>query len=319
MPIKTLLINALILLLFPAMATAFQGYVQIVPGGGSIAWGDGELSVNMPLALPGETAEVVNPALAVRKAATSARKHLLDMVHEVRIDSRRTVSSYLAEDAQLASRVRGVIQNSPFSRPGMFDEEGEVTVSERLRDKLAELVLPTTIPFQSGIPPRLASAMEQSPFSQNSAPQEAGAGAAGYTGVIIDARGLGVTPALTPVVFGQDGVGAYGAFLVSRASAIRHGVAAYADTADAEALVERVGGRPLSVRALSAYGPWRTDVVVSAPMARLVRGVMERGQAAELCRLVIVVDPPVVEEESMGEEGIEPEAAATDAPTTMEQ
>lgn len=72
-----------------------------------------------------------------------------------------------------------------------------------------------------------------------------GSSALSYTGVIFDARGLKVTPALAPVVYGQDGQGAYGVFLVSRANAVDKGVVGYATTAD-----------PAALRGASVPGPW---------------------------------------------------------------
>lgn len=150
--IRKILMAFLALAFVSANASAFQGYVQPVGEGGSIAWGNGEMSVVRILEKPGPDQPALTP-LSVRKAASGARKQLLDMVLAVRIDSKRTVSAFLSEDAQLASRVRGVIQNSPLVRPAVFDDGGEVRVSETLRGKLAELILPTTIQFQSGIPP----------------------------------------------------------------------------------------------------------------------------------------------------------------------
>ena len=291
-----------------ATASAFQGYVQPVGEGGSIAWGNGEMLVVRILEKPGADQPPLTP-LSVRKAASGARKQLLDMVLAVRIDSKRTVSAFLSEDALLAGRVRGVIQNSPLVRPAVFEEGGEVLVSETLRGKLAELILPTTIQFQSGIPPRLSTSMEQSLSFEDRTPEHVGSSAVGYTGVIFDARGLKVTPALAPVIYGQDGQGAYGAFLVSRANAVDKGVIGYATTADPSALKERVGSRPLVVKALSAYGSWRTDLIITTPMARLVRAVMGAGDAVNNCRAVIVLDPIKAE---IPETGDKPEGGNPD-------
>ncbi|MDC0336554.1 hypothetical protein OAN24_06655, partial [Pseudodesulfovibrio sp.] len=195
-----------ILLIFPASAWSFQGYVQPVGEGGTIAWGSGEVSVVRVLDSADGSAQLT--PLSVRKAASSARKQMLDMILSVRINAKRTVSAYLSEDSELAARVRGVVQNSPMERPTLFEEGGEVRVSEKFRGKLAELVLPTTIQFQSGIPPKLSTSMEQNLSYTNGVPEPVGGRTSSYTGVIIDARGLKVTPALTPVIYGQDGVGA---------------------------------------------------------------------------------------------------------------
>ena len=289
----------LLLLVFPATAFSFQGFVQSFEEGGSIAWGNGEISVVRVLEKPEDTSNEKLTPFDVRRITTQARKQMLDMVLSVRIDSKRTVSAFLSGDDELSAGVRGLIHNSPFKRPAMFDEGGEIRVSESFRGKLSELVLPTTIQFQSGIPPRLSTSMEQSLSFANKAPEAVGSSASGYTGLIVDARGLKVTPALVPVVYGQDGLGAYGSFLVSRANAINNGIVAYASTNDPAALRERVGSRPLVVKALSAYGSWRTDIVISSPMARLVRAIMRPGDIVDKCRVVIVIDAPRIPEEDI--------------------
>lgn len=279
------------LLTFPVNSLAFQGYVQSFGEDGTISWGSGDIVVVRDLtSVENGTSENLTP-LAVRKATSQARKQMLDMVMGIRIDSKRTISAYLAGDDELAARVRGVVHNSPFQRPAMFDGTGEVRVSESLRGKLSELVFPTTIQFQSGIPPRLSTSMEQS-MSFNDKPEQVGGAAGTYTGVIIDARGLKVTPSLAPVVYGQDGLGAYGPFVVSRDNAIAHGVAAYATTSDPGALSSRVGSRPLTVKALNAYGSWRTDLIITTSMSKLIRAVMRPGDIVDRCRVVIVIDAP---------------------------
>lgn len=302
-------LTAAMLFAFPAVGMAFQGYVQPIGENGSIAWGNGEVSVVRPMFSTESTEIVKEPKeikldpLAVRRAVSNARKQMLDMIMSVRIDGKRTVSAYLSESDELAARVRGVVQNSPLDRPMEIGPESTIRVSEAFRGKLAELVLPTTIQFQSGIPPKLSTSMEQN-FGFEGMPEEAGSGVSGYTGVIVDARGIAVTPALTPIIYGQDGLGAYGTFLVSRDNAINKGVVAYAITANPAELKERVGSNPLVVKALNAYGSWRTDLVISSSMASLVRATMRSPEAVNNCRVVIVVDAPEVPEDMMqGEEG----------------
>lgn len=288
MSLRITLLSLVMLMAFPGWALAFQGYTQTFRNGGTLAWGNGSIVVARPLAVPEGEESVISP-LAVRKAATGARKQMLDIIKVTRIDSKRTVSAYLAQVPDLAARVRGMVQNSPMTRPSAYAEEAEVRVTEQFRGKLAELVLPTTIPFQSGIPPRLSASMEQTLDFNGSEPEVTGEDAVAYTGVIIDARGMKVTPCLTPNIYGQDGLGAYGAFLVSRANAVRKGVVAYANSVDPAALRSRVGSNPLIVKALNAYGSWRTDLIVSTPMANLVRATMKSPKAAANCRVVIVL------------------------------
>lgn len=278
-------------LMISSPVLAFQGIVQSFGEGRTITWGNGEVVVVKPVEKATDAEGEPPSPLAVRKAASQARKLLLDMVMSVRIDGRRTVSAHLSGDDELASQVRGLIHNSLFEGPDMFAEAPTVKVSEALRGKLAELILPKTVQFQSGIPPRLSTATGPA-FMSGDDLEAAGNGAGGYTGVIIDARGLKVTPALIPVIYGEDGLGAYGAFQVSRNDAIAKGVAAYATTAAPQALRNRVGNLPLTVKAVRAYGSWRTDLIISTQEAKLVRAVMQESESAAKCGVVIVIDAP---------------------------
>ncbi|WP_316900844.1 hypothetical protein [Pseudodesulfovibrio indicus] len=302
MPFRKLIPIILLFMIFPFQAQAFEGLVQTTGEGGSIAWGNGEVSVvrSVEGAAADESDQALSP-MAVRKAATQARKELLDLVLSVRIDGHQTVGAFLSGDSDLAAQVRGLIQNSLFQGPGLYEEQGKVRVSERFRGPLAELVLPVTIQFQSGIPPKLSTATSQNVDMPDNAPEQVGGGNRGYTGVVVDARGLKITPALAPIIYGQDGYGAYGTFQVSRTNAAEKGVAVYAVDDDPKVLQERVGTRPLSVRALSAYGSWRTDMVISAADARLVRAIVKSGSIADGCRVVILVDRPEQPEQPKGE------------------
>ena len=293
MPLRIFVSIILSFLLFSPPAQAFEGLVQTFGTGGSIAWGSGELAVVRGIegAAVDESDAALSP-LAVRKAVVGARKQLLDMVLSVRIDAHQTVGAFLSGDSDLSAQVRGLIQNSLYRGPGLFEEAGTVRVSEKLRGQLAELVLPNTIQFQSTIPPRLSTAMGQGVDVPDNAPEEVGSGTRGYTGVVIDARGIKLTPALAPVVYGQDGFGAYGYFQVGRNDVVEKGMVAYAVSDNPKVLAERVGNRPLVVRGLSAYGSWRTDVVIAASDARLVRAVVKTGSIADGCRVVILLDRP---------------------------
>nr|WP_321257074.1 hypothetical protein [uncultured Pseudodesulfovibrio sp.] len=273
------------LFVFSPVAHAFQGHVQPFGKEGAIAWGNGELSVVQSVEKGSDEATPYTP-LAVRKAVSMARRLLLDMVLTTRISAKQTVSSALADNRVLSSQVRGLVHNSLFQGPSQMDAEGTVQVSERFRGKLAELILPTTIQFQSGIPPKLSTYMEQDVTEL----EAVGSAVIGYSGVIIDARGMKITPALAPVIYGAEGLGAYGSFLVSRANAVKKGVVAYANTSDIAVLKERVGNNPLRVKAVSAYGSWRTDIVIETSMARLVRAIMKSGNIVANCAVVIVVD-----------------------------
>lgn len=96
-----------------------------------------------------------------------------------------------------------------------------------------------------------------------------------YTGLIVDARGLGLRPAMAPkirnaneeIVFGYVKAGALGEDL--RQYVLEKGIVAYARYGDPLAET-RAGNSPLIVRALGVYGRFKGDVILSQEDAERV-------------------------------------------------
>lgn len=293
MDIRKICVTALLVVLFGAMsAQAFRGYVA-QHGDASVQWGNGEAVATVAVQPVGDVLDPVQArSLAVRAAVVSARRQLLEAVESIRIDAGQTVGYHMAEDLDAAENVRMLLQNSRLSLPLANPEDkpdmmGSVTASISLHGQLAEHMLPSTIQFLSGIPPKLAGASqpvdeEQDPMALGMTP------GAGYSGVVIDARGLDIEPALCPVVFDANGLGVYGSFMVSRTLAVSQGVAAYSRTDEWVVVRSRVGESPLVVKAVSKARP--TDPVISANDARLARAVLSRPGIGDKGRVVIVLD-----------------------------
>jgi hypothetical protein len=286
---------------------AAAGFVQTFESG-QIDWGSGEIA-----------ARAIEPAgadaLAARRLLVQLRKGLLDMLGSVRIDAGASVAVLLAANELLAANVRGFVQNSPFSRIPAEPGPAGAASAIGLRGALSEMLIPAGVPFQSGIPPRSALIVAKNPaqalgvkeslfaetrtgFAAPLAPAaptvpahpappplaEVGA----YTGIVIDARGLSPTPALLPMIYDDKGLGVYGAFAVSRASAVNLGLVAYAQAPDDPLVRERAGTRPLRIRAVGLTVRNGTDPILSSEDARAARGVLKSREVIENCRVVIL-------------------------------
>lgn len=293
MIVRKSLLTLFLLLVCTQMAFAFRGHVQSHEGA-SVHWGNGEVVSSVTVKPVGDVLDPVRrKSLAVREAAVTARKQMLDVIEQVRIDSNQTVGYRLAEDLEASEEVRMLLQNSPLTLPlpseeGTVESMGEVSASISMRGAMAELLLPTTIPFLSGIPPKLDKA-EQAPPEDMVDPMGLGVRpGSGYSGVIIDARGLDITPALCPVVYDGSGVGVYGPFVVSRSVAVNSGVAAYSNSDEWVVVRSRVGETPLVVQATGKATA--TDPVISASDAALARAVLGKKGIGDQARVVIVLD-----------------------------
>jgi len=283
----------------PDAGFTFQGYVQKNEKI-AIYWGDGKISAQQDIAINPESFDApYRSARALRKAAVRARKDLLDALLNVRIDDATTVATFLHDHDAEAAQVRQLIHDSMLTRPDFVDGKGVLTVYEFLRGKLAEAILPTTIPFESGIAPRLKLSVDSLGAMNSAEPTDVLAGSGTYTGLVVDASALaGAAPALAPIIYGRDGQGVYGPFAVSRASAVQYGVAAYSKAADSVELQQRVGNRPLVVQALGTSGSGRTNFIISGSDAFLARTLLKDDTVRKRCAVVIVLGPPKPERPS---------------------
>jgi hypothetical protein len=84
-----------------------------------------------------------------------------------------------------------------------------------------------------------------------------------YTGLIIDAIGMGANPAMLPKIMAENGRVIFGTGKIDRNYVIKYGLMGYQrDLTNAKRL-DRVGGNPLVVSPVSISGKNRADFVVS--------------------------------------------------------
>src|SRR5512141_39645 len=158
---------------------------QAVGSSGKVDWTTGVLTavgIGAPPAQPANAAQA--RAMAERAAQVVAYRNLLEAVKGVRVDSTTTVENFIVTSDVIRTEVSGIIQGAMImDKKYMSDGSVEVTVGMRLTGALADALLPKTLPTPpTGLAGTLAPA----------APGQM------YTGLIVDARGLGVKPAMAP-------------------------------------------------------------------------------------------------------------------------
>jgi hypothetical protein len=130
----------------------------------------------------------------------------------------------------------------------MSDGSVEVTVGMKLTGALADALLPKTLPTP---PTGLAGALPPGTPGQL------------YTGLIVDARGLGVKPAMAPKILNEDGKEVYGSAWINRDYAVREGMVGYLKDPVQAQMNPRVADKPLMVKALKVAGDARVDMVIN--------------------------------------------------------
>ncbi len=251
----------------------------IEPSGssGKVDWTTGVITavgIGAPPAQPANAAQA--RAMAERAAQVVAYRNLLEAVKGVRVDSTTTVENFMVTSDVIRTEVSGIIQGATvMDKKYMSDGSVEVTVGMKLTGALADALLPkgpTSPPAAPGVP--------------GSAP------AAGqlYTGLVVDARGLGIRPAMAPRILNEDGKEVYGSAWISRDYAVREGMVGYLKEPAAAQTNPRVADKPLMVKAIKTSGDARVDAVISNADAAALQSASQNLSMLEKCRVIILVD-----------------------------
>jgi len=230
-------------------------------------------------------------ALAVQAGAVLARQELLAIARGMAIDSRTTVQAAMVANSVTEARVSGVIRGAQVVQTrDLGGGAVEVTVAVPATGEFADLLLPR--PPQA-VPP--AAIVTPGPAPAPAVPTPAPAPrptavASVFTGLVIDARGLSVKPAMAPKVLSEGGQEVYGFSVVDRNWVIQQGMAGYAKDLPAAQAHSRVTDKPLTVKAVASSGTNKTDVVISNADAQLLLGSGPNLEFLGKARVMLVVD-----------------------------
>jgi len=244
---------------------------------GQVDWSQGSIMAYGEGSVP---ATATNPGqarlLAIRAARLDALRNILEMTQAIHITATTTVAQAMVASDEIKTQVEGVIQGAQQVGDPVYlsDATVKVTMSVPVAQGLAAAVLPPT------------GFSAEAPRSFPPVPK----GATTYTGLIIDARKLGVKPAMAPHVLDTAGNEVYGTSQVNRDYAVEQGMVGYAKTLEAARADSRVSDNPLVARATQALGAAKTDVQVSDDDAKAIRDAAGKMSFLSQCRVIIVVD-----------------------------
>lgn len=159
------------------------------------------------------------------------------------------------------------------------------------RPEPAKPELPRTIPpppSEKKTEPQKTEPVRPETQSAASEPSSAQFKGGKPTGIVIDARGLGLRPALLPKIVDTQGQEIYVGQVVTRTNAVEQGVAGYAKDINAAANNFRVTDNPAVIKGIKASGSVRTDIVLSQPDAVMLRDLSKKGDFLQYCRVIIV-------------------------------
>lgn len=260
---------------------------------GSVNWTSGWVKAT-GVGVPPPNAGSVGKAMAQRAAFSVAVRNLLEVVKGVRIDSATLVENYIVQDDVIKSQVSGFVKGAQVDK---------TTVSP---DGSVEVLVKAPL---WGVNSLYDPFLDQMGVQDQKLPPEPAE--EGYTGLVIDARGLGVKPACFPAVLDDKGETVFGPKTVDRAAAQKDGMAHYMAApkgADLSSLFgesayivrpvqtappapPREGRRPLKIKGGDKAGLLKANIIISSEDAKKIRDDSALSLALKRSRVTVVTDP----------------------------
>ena len=232
-------------------------------------------------------------ATAVRAAKVDAMRNLLEAVMAITVSSETTVRGAAIENDVVKTSVEGMVRGA---RMRDIDGDGRGSNSDirYLSDTsieiemevhmsgISEVILPPAgyapAPVAGGAPASAAPAAPAAPRPGT------------VTGLIVDARGLGLRPAMSPKIVDQNGGVVYGPGNFTREFAVKFGVAGYSKNLEQAQQDPRVVGNPLVVKGVGVQGANKADLVLAAGDVSRVKGAESSGKFLSNCKVMILID-----------------------------
>ena len=219
---------------------------------------------------------------ALRISKQDALRNLIEIVNGVVVTSETTVSGAMFDD-EIKTKVKGVIRGA--ERVGdpkyLSDTSVEVTYQVKMSG-ISEVLIPPAI---------ISAVLENTGTEKKSVINKTIDPSSGdITGIIIDAKGLKVRPALAPKVIDKDGGIVYGPGDYSREYAVTQGVVGYSKTIESAKKDSRVKGNPLVIKATGVSGQNSTDVIIGNEDIKRVGSANTSYGVLKDCRIIILLD-----------------------------
>lgn len=251
----------------------------------SIEWNKGDnndiqaIGIGLP---PAGYSHARGRVLARRAAIVDAQRNLLEYINGVSLDADTTVSLLAIESDVIRTKVSGIIQNANIIRE-RYNADGsyEIVLSVPMygeNKSLASVVIPKMV---ANLPQETITKIDDNNY--------AGTISDDYTGVVVDAAGLGLDTTFAPVIYDTKGRIIYGLQKVDYSFVIKHGLVEYVTNVNDTG---RAGNKPLVVKAVSVRGGKNSvnmvNVVVSKEDADKIVAADKRCGFSNNCSVVFV-------------------------------
>ena len=209
---------------------------------------------------------------AQAKATDLAREGLMKTLLGLRLNAEHLVGDIVRERPVVRSEIADMAKEAPVAKQAyLSDGTVNVTMQLSIAGGFSQLILPEDI--EQIDPVKTIARAPKNPDSTEAGTAENKKNV--YTGLIVDAAGIELLPAMVTRIFSENGQEVYGTAFVSREFAVQKGMIRYVrDLATARGVPE-MNENPLVVKGLRTRTPGNTDIVISNADAARIRGASE--------------------------------------------
>lgn len=218
----------------------------------------------------------IKRAQARRAAIMDAQRGLAETVQGVQVTSESSMKDLMLEYDFVRTRVDAIIKGMTQISEQYFDDDTcEVVLEMPMFGSSQALSTAAFLPQQNE--PVLAFPQPTSSVAMN----------AGYTGLIIDCRGMNLNPVMSPVIKNASGTSIYGHRNLDYDKVIANGMASYASNSGDVISRSRAGSNPLVIKAVRVEG-LNANPVVSVSDADRILTANQNDRFLENCSVVFI-------------------------------
>lgn len=229
--------------------------------------------------------------MARRAAVVDAQRNLLEQIKGVQVDSETFMENFVISSDVVRTQVNGLIKGAVILEEGET-ADGSYYIKLGLPmygkgNSLAAVAIPAAT---AGVAQQDFAKADTNAFSKQELKNFR---QAAYTGVIIDASGMGLVPTFSPVIYDENGRAIYGIRNIDKDFAIEYGMVEYAaDLQKAAGGSSRAGDNPLVLKAVTVKGGQnsanKVNVIVSVADGDRILLANEQNAVLENCAVVFV-------------------------------
>lgn len=209
--------------------------------------------VAVGIGIPPQNYGVKGKVLARRAAIVDAYRNLSEELNGVQVDSETVMENLIIKSDVVRMKTEALVKGAVIvSEQEMQDGTYKVTMKLPMygaTNSVASVIMPAIRKQEKPVPLSEVKTTNLSEQEVKLLENDV------YTGIVVDARGLGLQTTFAPVVYDTNGRVVYGLDNLDYQFAMNHGMVAYATSVeDAKSLNNRGGTHPLVLKATAVRG-----------------------------------------------------------------